>query len=203
MQRHVVIFLKVPRLGRVKSRLAADVGMTEAWRFHRTASRAVARRLAADRRWRCWLAVAPDHGDRLPWDQGCTVLPQGGGDLGARMGRVLRSLPPGPAVIVGSDIPAIRPVHVARAFDALAGRDAVFGPAPDGGYWLVGLRRRPRFFDPFGAVRWSAPETLADTLANLAGRKVALVDSLEDVDSVDAWRRQRGRAGMTVTPPRP
>ena len=203
MQRHLVIFLKVPRLGRVKSRLAADVGMTEAWRFHRTTSRSVVRRLASDRRWRCWLAVTPDHGNRLPWNEGCTVLTQGSGDLGARMARVLRGLPPGPAMIVGADIPAIRPVHVARAFEALAGRDAVFGPAPDGGYWLVGMRRRPRFIDPFAWVRWSAPETLADTLAALAKCDVAVVDTLEDVDGVDAWRRQRGRAGTAVIPPCP
>src|ERR671932_477084 len=76
-------------------------------------------------------------------------------DLGARMERPLRELPPGPVAIVGSDIPGIEPKHVAAAFRRLAARDDfVFGPAPDGGFWLVGARRRrpPRGFP---GVRWS------------------------------------------------
>lgn len=202
LPRHLVIFLRVPRLGRVKSRLAAGVGPVEALRFHRATSHAVVRRLARDPRWRCWLAVTPD-GAPLPWRSGCAVLPQGRGDLGVRMARAMRRLPPGPVVLVGSDIPAIRPGHVARAFRALEGRDAVFGPAPDGGYWLVGLRRRPRFVDPFAGVRWSSPHTLDDTLANLAGLRWALADGLRDVDAIDDWRPQRAAAGRVVRPPDP
>ncbi len=106
------------------------------------------------------------------------------------MANVARELPPGPVVIVGSDIPDIAPNHIAKAFRALGDNDAVFGPATDGGYWLVGLRRRPRFLDPFAGVRWSSVHALADTLANLAGRRVAFVDLLSDVDDGDSLRRQ-------------
>ena len=85
-------------------------------------------------------------------------------------------------MIVGTDVPGIRPAHIAEAFRLLGRHDAVFGPATDGGYWLVGLRRRPRVLRPFANVRWSSPHALADTLANLEGRTVAFVATLSDVD---------------------
>ena len=98
------------------------------------------------------------------------------------MAAVARKLPPGPVVLVGSDVPDIAASDVARAFRELGRRDAVFGPATDGGYWLVGLRRRPRFLDFFGNVRWSTAYTLADTLSNLVGKDVTLLRTLSDID---------------------
>ena len=139
-------------------------------------------RLGADPRWTTWLAVTPDRS--VPWPPGFGVLPQGKGDLGERMARVARLIPaPGPVLIVGADIPGITTGAVARAFRALGDHDAVFGPAADGGYWAVGLRRRPRFQDPFRDVRWSTEHALADSLANLAGASVAMLDFMDDVDA--------------------
>ncbi len=106
--------------------------------------------------------------------------------MGARMGRLLRALPPGPVVIVGSDIPDLRPVHVARAFRLLGESDWVFGPAGDGGYWLIGARRRrapPR--ETFANVRWSSAHALADTCANLKGARIGFLEELADVDTGD------------------
>lgn len=191
---HLVIFVKAPRLGAVKTRLAAGLGPLGALRFYRATSTRVVRRLAGDPRWRCWLAVTPDRFARAGrfWPRGVPRLAQGGGDLGARMARPLASLPPGPVVIVGSDVPGITADHVARAFRALGSAHAVFGPARDGGYWLVGLRRRPARVNPFRAVPWSTERALARTLANLDGRqKVACLETLEDVDDMDGWRRWR------------
>jgi glycosyltransferase A (GT-A) superfamily protein (DUF2064 family) len=98
------------------------------------------------------------------------------------MAAVARKLPPGPIVIVGTDIPDIAASDVARAFRELGRRDAVFGPATDGGYWLVGMRRRPHFLDFFANVRWSTEHALADTLSNLAGKDVTLLRTLSDID---------------------
>ena len=85
--------------------------------------------------------------------------------------------------IIGCDIPGCRLRQDARAaFRALGSAQAAFGPAVDGGYWLVALSpRRPAH--PFAAVRWSAESALADTLANFAGRRVALLRTLHDVDT--------------------
>ena len=107
------------------------------------------------------------------------------------MARVMALLPPGPVVLIGSDIPGIQPKMIARAFKLLGNHDAVFGPAPDGGYWLVGLRRRPHFSDPFDGVRWSTDQALADSRANLAGLRIALIDELEDVDDGPSFARRK------------
>jgi glycosyltransferase A (GT-A) superfamily protein (DUF2064 family) len=150
--------------------------------------------------WQIWLAVTPDgfaHNARRRWrwlPKGVRVVGQGGGDLGARMARAFARVPPGPAVLVGSDIPDIRARHVAGAFAALGRHAAVFGPAEDGGYWLVGQRRLAAMPDLFRDVRWSGPHALADTLANLdAGHTHRLVARLSDVDDGAAYRRLPAR----------
>jgi glycosyltransferase A (GT-A) superfamily protein (DUF2064 family) len=93
-------------------------------------------------------------------------------------------------VLVGSDIPALSARHVAEAFRLLGGRDLVFGPSEDGGFWLVGARRSPRLPPLFGEVRWSGPHTLADVLANLPARiSVGFATRLADVDDGASLRR--------------
>jgi len=143
--------VKEPRPGRVKSRLGRDLGMTAAAWWFRHQSRALLRRVQ-DPRWQVVLAVAPDHAGMTSrvWPSHLTRWPQGRGNLGDRMGRMLGTAPPGPVCIVGADIPGITATHIASAFGALGANDAVFGPAPDGGYWLIGLKRvrpiPPRLF---------------------------------------------------------
>jgi uncharacterized protein len=191
--RHLVVFLRAPRLGRVKSRLAAGIGALAALRFYRDTSARLLRRLARDARWRTELWVTPERDLKGRWPVRAPRRGQGGGDLGRRMARVFATLPPGPAVIIGSDIPAIGRAHVAAAFRALGRSEAVFGPAADGGYWLVGMRRRPRVpRGLFMRVRWSSRHALADTLAGLPrGMSVAMLETLADVDDADDYARWR------------
>jgi uncharacterized protein len=119
-------------------------------------------------------------------------IPQGGGDLGIRMHRAFRRFPRCRVVIIGSDIPDAEPHDVRAAFRALGNAEAAFGPAADGGYWLVALSpRRPAH--PFASVRWSTEHALADTLANFAGQRVAMLRTLHDVDTADDLRRLRVR----------
>lgn len=182
----LVVMLKEPRPGRVKTRLGRDIGMTAAAWWFRHQTRRLLRRLE-DPRWDLVLAVAPDHEGMVSqvWPAHLPKVPQGAGDLGDRMGRMLRSMPPGPVCIIGADIPGIRPAHITRAFAALGSHDAVFGPAPDGGYWLVGMKRTAAVpAGIFEGVRWSTRHALADTEASLSGCRVARVDCLRDVDEV-------------------
>ena len=179
----LVLMLKEPRPGRVKTRLGRGIGMTEAARWFRRQTTHLIRRLR-DPRWDLILAVAPDAeglASRV-WPADLPRVPQGQGDLGHRMARVLRSLPPGPALICGADIPGIDRPAIAEAFGALGRAPAVLGPAPDGGYWCVGLRRTgavpARLFD---GVRWSTRHALADTERTLAG--AARLRTLRDVDT--------------------
>lgn len=184
--RHLVLFVKEPRPGRVKTRLARGIGAVAAAWWVRHQARGHVRRLMRDPRWRLWLAVAPDREGMLSrfWPAGVGRIPQGPGDLGARMARVFRALPPGPAAIVGADIPGLRPAHVAACFALLGRAGAVLGPAEDGGYWLIGLRRGGQAV-PAGflaGVRWSSPHALADTVRSLGSLGAALGPVLTDVD---------------------
>lgn len=192
-ERHLVVFLRAPQLGRVKSRLAAGIGALAALRFYRDTSARLLRALARDGRWRLELWVTPDRAVGGRWPVKAPRRGQGAGDLGRRMARVFATLPPGPAVIVGSDIPALTPAHIAAAFGALGRAEAVFGPATDGGYWLVGLRRRPRVpRGLFQSVRWSSADALADTLAGLPrAMSLSLLETLSDVDDAADYRRWR------------
>ena len=186
--------VKLPRPGRVKTRLARGIGKVAAAWWMRHQLRRLLRRLD-DPRWELVLAVAPDTALAAPdWPRGMARVAQGPGDLGARMGRVLRSRPPGPVCIIGADIPGVTPAHIARAFAALGRADAVFGPAPDGGYWLVGMRRMRIPATLFQGVRWSSAHALADSIASLPGLRIALTDTLADVDEPADLRPARGPA---------
>jgi rSAM/selenodomain-associated transferase 1 len=203
MTRHLVIFARAPQRGRVKRRLAEEIGWPTALGFYRRTLARQIRRLASDRRWSVWLFVTPDDCLGHPAWRGIPrrrVRRQGGGDLGRRMKLPFQVLPPGPVVLVGSDIPAMRGHHIARAFDLLGRHDLVFGPASDGGFWLVGARRgRPLPRALFAGVRWSSAHALADTLAGLpAGVTAALADTLDDVDDARALRRLGGLSRLGV-----
>ena len=189
----LIVMVKEPRPGRVKTRLGKDIGMTSAAWWFRHQTRDLLRRLR-DPRWEIVLAVSPDRegmGSRV-WPGDLARVPQGRGDLGQRMARVLRQTK-GPSVLIGGDIPGIERPHVARAFAALGSRPAVAGPAPDGGYWLIGLRHPSRQRAClFEGVRWSTPDALADTLPTLP-QPVAFADTLSDVDSAADLAATRDR----------
>lgn len=180
----LIIMLKEPRPGRVKTRLGRDIGMVSAaWWFRHQSTRLI-RRLR-DPRWQIVLAVAPDIQGMTSrvWPADLTRIPQGRGDIGQRMARALRRIPNGRVCLVGADIPGMSRAHIARAFAALGASDLVFGPAVDGGFWLVGARHGKVVPSTlFRSVRWSGPHALDDTIASVTGARVALVDRLADVD---------------------
>ena len=186
-RRHLIIFAKPPRLGRTKRRLATDIGGPEALRFYRATLAGTIRRLSRDSRWRTWLFV--DSGPAR-WPADLARRKQVRGDLGLRMDAALRSLPSGPVVLIGSDIPGAGSADIWTAFRFLTCKQAVFGPATDGGYWLVGIacaRAAPNLFQ---GVRWSSRHALSDTLKNLRSpREYALISELNDIDDGNAFAR--------------
>jgi rSAM/selenodomain-associated transferase 1 len=199
MRGHMIVFARAPALGTGKRRLARDIGDLAALRFERLMLARLLRRLGRDRRWRLRLAVTPDRARfrRRLWARDAPVAGQGAGDLGARMRRALAACPPGPAVLVGTDIPALTAQHIADAFRLLGNHDLVFGPAADGGFWLVGARRSPRLLPLFGEVRWSSPHALDDALANLPRHvSVGFAATLADVDDGISFRRLAPRRGF-------
>lgn len=198
MQNTLAIMAKAPAMGRVKTRLARDVGSVEATRFYSVALARLIRRLARDPRWQTVIAASPDtkaHPNERWLQNADAVVPQGEGDLGARMQRVFDNAPHGPVVIIGSDIPDISARHIAQAFKALGNNDAVMGPSVDGGYWLIGQKRMPKVLAPFDNVEWSSGRERDQTIANFGEAQVALLGELSDVDSgADhaKWQMQTG-----------
>ena len=180
----LIVMVKEPLPGRVKTRLGRDIGVIPATWWFRHQTRRLIRRMR-DPRWNIILAVSPDYQGLTSrfWPNSIERIGQGGGDLGARMARLLNAPHRGPVCIIGGDIPAISPAHIVRAFAQLGSNDFVFGPATDGGFWLVGAKRTAALPpDLFQGIEWSTPKTLKDTIATLGQRRVAHADQLSDVD---------------------
>ncbi|MCJ2185817.1 TIGR04282 family arsenosugar biosynthesis glycosyltransferase [Novosphingobium beihaiensis] len=193
---HLVIFARRPRLGEGKRRLARDIGNTGALWFQRRAIAMLKRELGGDPRWRPWIAATP--AGSAGWTAPFQAIQQGGGDLGMRLNHVLDRLPRAPVIVIGSDAPHVRAQDIADALAALRRHDAVAGPACDGGFWLIGLRRPDRL-RPFSGVRWSTSHTLDDVRRNLSGHRTAFLRPLEDVDDGESLRRFRQRPSATTT----
>jgi len=206
-RRRLIIMVKEPVAGRVKTRLARDVGSATALRVYRANMAAVVRRLANDERWQTVLSVAPAPAvARRHLPPQLPRVAQSTGDIGARMQAALSApLGPrpaaGPVVLIGSDVPTVRPAHIAEAFRLLGRNDFVFGPAADGGFWLIGQRRTPLIRDAFPRpVAWSSPSTLADCLDALAHAGVGIVDTLSDMDAAADLVRLGASSGRVILP---
>ncbi len=200
-RRRLIVMFKEPVAGRVKTRLGANKGVVKATWFYRHTSRAIIARLVADKRFRMTIAVAPDTALCTPMlPKQIRRIGQGGGDLGRRMHRLMKFVGPGPAIIVGTDIPEMTAEHIAKAFDALEGKQAVLGAAEDGGYWLVGLARSPRIRCIFDNVRWSSAHALEDTSANLKSLRIGRAATLRDVDNGMDYAALKDRAGRYILP---
>jgi len=189
MKPRLVIMLKAPVAGRVKTRLGQDIGMPAAAWWFRHQSAALIRRLQSPR-WDTWLAVAPDTAlNSRFWPAQLPRMAQGRGDLGARMARILRA-GKGRVLLIGGDIPEVQPGHIAGAFGQLGRHDIVFGPATDGGFWLVGKRVKvPQGL--FDNVPWSCSATLQAARASAGHVRIGLAATLSDVDTLADLARHR------------
>lgn len=197
--RRVVLFARAPHQGRVKTRLAATIGDERALAIYMDLATLVTEAMAGGP-WQLRVRCAPDEAvhEVAQWlKMPGRVEPQGLGDLGERMCRAMdeafaqgiqRSL------IIGTDCPDVGAALVESAFAALERADVVFGPAHDGGYYLVGARRSvPAIFRD---VPWSATDTLAVSLQRAveAGYSVELLESRADIDTEADWLAWRERA---------
>ena len=188
--RSVVVMARPAVAGEVKTRLAEACGEHFALAVYRLLLRRTLRRVAGGP-WSTVVAVAPSAGERRRHRfRGLATIAQSGRDLGERMHNAFVAMPPGPVVMVGTDIPGLRRLHISRAFRALERHEAVFGPALDGGYWLVGLAPELRNARIFSPVRWSTRHALADTLENIpTACATVLIGALGDVDTVEDVER--------------
>lgn len=198
----LLVFVRAPERGRVKTRLAEGIGEEGALRAYRRLAEGTLRAARGVEGAEVRVHFTPpDAGEAVrAWlGAGPLYLPQSPGDLGARMRSAFDAAFADGAmrvVIVGSDLPGLTAELLRRAFAALEEREAVVGPSADGGYWLLGLRRTlPALFE---RMPWSTPAVLPRTLERLraAGIEPAVLPTLRDVDRAEdlpgGWRDEYG-----------
>ena len=180
----VIVFAKAPVAGLAKTRLAPALGAEGAARLAARMLRHTVQQALSAGIGPVELCVTPDasHPDFMV--SGVRLTLQGNGDLGQRMARAFQAaLHHGqPVLLIGTDAPALDASYLLQAATALLSHDAVFGPAADGGYVLVGLNQpTPQLFE---GMRWSHAHVMADTRQRLAGAALRHVElpTLHDID---------------------
>ncbi|HUQ80320.1 MAG TPA: TIGR04282 family arsenosugar biosynthesis glycosyltransferase [Gemmatimonadaceae bacterium] len=192
--RSLVIFASAPEKGRVKSRIAADLGPDVALTAYKTlAEHAVAAASHVD--WcRKTIAYAPNGtGDAMrSWFGDLfDYRAQGDGDLGRRMVAALeRAFAEGAdrVILIGVDCPGVTDAIITEAFTRLDSADAVLGPSFDGGYYLIGMKKPLK--ELFNDIPFGSGDALQKTLtaARRASLRVSLLDWKRDVNTGDAWK---------------
>ncbi|WP_299105336.1 TIGR04282 family arsenosugar biosynthesis glycosyltransferase [uncultured Winogradskyella sp.] len=181
----VIVFVKNIKLGTVKTRLAKTIGDFGAFEVYselvKITEKAI-ERLDIDKRIYFSNAVVD-----TKWQNDFKTV-QNGIDLGERM---LNAFNDGFAagykriVLIGSDLPDINSTHIVKGLKALTNSDVVFGPAEDGGYYLVGLSQPNTSI--FTNKPWSQPNLLKETLQELHKNNVTVstLDTLNDIDTYE------------------
>lgn len=183
--RHVIIFVKNPIPGTVKTRIARTVGNERAVQVYRHLlqhTQQITRFLPWPRIVYYGDFVNPNDG----WN-GYEKRQQVGTDLGERMLAAFReqfAAGAGRAVIIGSDCLAITDNHIRQAFEALDRVDVVIGPATDGGYYLLGMKKLHPFL--FEDMPWSQPQLRQRTQKALTQNNLTF-EQLEELSDIDEW----------------
>lgn len=184
----LILFVKAPVHGEVKTRLASKLGHDRTLDLYR---RMLQRQIALVNNYdnvsrQLWVSGDMNHPD-LETFAG-EIAQQQGGDIGARMQYALQQALSrhASAVLIGCDCPDVDNAYLAQAFDVLSsGKDAVLGPATDGGYILVGLRRNAEAI--FSGIDWGTERVLAQTRSRLAAGAYTWqeLEPLHDIDEAE------------------
>lgn len=204
----LAIFAKTPGLTPAKTRLAAEIGREAADAFYRLALEAVeesvAGFLAAHPDWTaCW-AVAEAEGTADPRWRRFGARHTGEGGLGRRMAQVYDALRQahGRALLIGTDSPQLTPGHLESAAAALAQADVILGPAEDGGFWLVGGRRRIPT-NVWQVPRYGTAQAMADFEGSLSAAGLGMPERLTRLQDVDEAGDLAGLAASMPAAPSP
>jgi len=196
LHQRLIIFTRYPEAGTTKTRMIPELGAEGAAELQRQMTEHIRSRADELRKLHnLRVEVRYEGGSRKLMTQwlgpGFSYCLQGSGDIGLRMSRALQdAFEQGceNAVIIGSDIPQITTDIMQNAFEALKRNDLVLGPAADGGYYLIGVRRKSfrDWKNPqlFSNVNWGTDSVLPQTLgiARKLGLTYSLLETLRDVD---------------------
>ena len=187
----LIIFIKNPKLGKVKTRLAATVGDEKALSIYKKLL-GFTQKLAISLPCERMLFYSDEIEANDDWSNVFFQKnKQYGNDLGERMKNAFCEvlLTSKKAIIIGSDCAELTKEILENAFEALEKNDFVIGPAEDGGYYLLGMNH----FEPtiFENINWSTAEVLSKTIEKIARleKKVAFMPTLSDIDNEEDWKK--------------
>ena len=186
----IIVMTRFPEPGRTKTRLIPALGAERAAALHRCL---IVHTLAVVCHWAdahdCDVEVRFASGDesqfRFQFGLQARYRPQSEGSLGERMNSAVEAAffeRAKRVVVIGTDCPELEALHLSQAFEQLTHRDVVIGPATDGGYYLLGMRRHlPTLFEN---IAWSTETVLQQTLERAAETSVTVgrLPPLSDVD---------------------
>ena len=178
----LLVIAKAPVAGRVKTRLCPPCSAPQAATLAEAALRDTLEAALAAPASRHVLVL---DGDAPPWlPAGLEVVPQRGADLAERLAAAFADAAGGPALLVGMDTPQVTTAQLAEGLERANDSDAVLGPAPDGGYWAVGLRDSS--LPAFSGVPMSSSFTLSAQRRRFAelGLETTDLPALRDVDTM-------------------
>jgi len=187
----IMVFVRNPELGRVKTRLAKTIGDQAALEIYEILSKHTAEIISeidSDK----LIFYSEKIQDNDIWTViNCKKQIQTKGDLGEKMLDAFQygfSLGYKKIIIIGSDLYSLRPKHIESAFEQLENYDVVIGPALDGGYYLLGLNSViPEIFKQ---KQWSTSSILKDTLSDLKKFNVNLLEPLNDIDTYEDLKKE-------------
>lgn len=187
--------MKFPELGKVKTRLAKDLGNQKALEFYQFSLRQVLDNVA-EGDWGIRLYFTPSNKQKELKDwlgRDWELKPQMGEDLGERMENAFEQMfAEGfeQVVIVGTDLPDLEQSDLINAFDALQKGDIVIGPAHDGGYYLLGIPKNKYTSSIFKNIPWSTPKVLELTLNHLdrTGISFKTLPLKRDIDDLEDYQ---------------
>jgi len=190
----LIIFARSPKGGDVKTRLAGHLTDAERLGLYTALLEATIGKLKDIENVDAFISYTPPEGGDYFREFGLGMFPQSGGNIGRRMHRALdRVLENGyrKAVLVGVDIPGLSARTVLQAFELLSEHDVVFGPARDGGYYLVGLKVPEEKI--FKDIEWSTENTLRQSIqkAKASGKSIACTEELSDIDTAEDIKELR------------
>lgn len=191
--RKLGIFVKIPAPGQVKTRLVPPLEPDQACELYTAFLKDLFTRLPRLKKLSGTVFYAGANADDLAGliPDRYPLRPQTGENLGARMIHAFEEMLTGEAtsaVLIGSDSPDIPLAFVKRAFQKLKNADIVLGPAFDGGYYLIGMKRPIR--PVFEGIAWSEPTVMRDTLERVraANLSLSMLPPWYDVDSLESLR---------------
>jgi hypothetical protein len=188
----LIVFVKFPEPGKVKTRIARELGAERAAEIYEQMAKSVIANVSLSDTYGTVIYFDPPEREKdvRAWlgTGNSSYEPQSGGTIGDRMSDAFErvfSSGAEKAVLIGTDVPDIYAHTVTAAFDLLRETDVVIGPASDGGYYLIGLKN----FEPylFSGIEWGTTLVLEQTLDRIKKKDLGYkqLDTLKDVDTVD------------------